>query len=404
MLAWSPAAGKNEIATWIELGPEAVRIARVVVAGPCPSLPLTTGAVQTHMRAGPSADFPVRVCETPLPAGAAAAPQSGLPLPVRPPRRIVVIGDTGCRVRVAGRFSEVQACNDPPAWSWAAIAEHAAAWHPDLVIHTGDVLYRESACPAGIPGCAGDPWGYRWTALHADFFGPAAPLLRAAPWIVVRGNHEDCERDGTAWFRFMDPRPVPPRCADYTAPYAVPLPGLRFLVLDSSYAGDLTAAPDRVAAYAAQFREVRRLAGSPAWLLTHKPLWAVGHAGEKDGHERLFFGNPTLDAAMGRALPSGVRLVLSGHVHLFEALGFTSGRPPQLVVGNGGTLLDPPLTTPLRGLRVGGTRIAGGRTVHRHGYLTLEAAAGEWRATVWDPAGIPVLTCTLRGRTLACPP
>ena len=32
----------------------------------------------------------------------------------------------------------------------------------------------------------------------------------AAPWIVVRGNHESCSRAGQGWWRFLDPRPLAP--------------------------------------------------------------------------------------------------------------------------------------------------------------------------------------------------
>ena len=64
-----------------------------------------------------------------------------------------------------------------------------------------------SSSPAGLAGCAGSPFGDNWPTWQADFFAPAQPLLRAAPWVVVRGNHEDCSREGLGWFRFLDPRP-----------------------------------------------------------------------------------------------------------------------------------------------------------------------------------------------------
>ena len=35
----------------------------------------------------------------------------------------------------------------------------------------------------------------------------AAPLLAVAPWIVTRGNHEECARAGQGWSRFLDVRP-----------------------------------------------------------------------------------------------------------------------------------------------------------------------------------------------------
>ena len=81
-------------------------------------------------------------------------------------------------------------------------------------------------------GCAGSPWGYGWDAWDADLFTPARPLLAAAPWIVVRGNHESCNRAGQGWWRFLDPRPLVPGrdcndpandgIGDFSDPYAIP--------------------------------------------------------------------------------------------------------------------------------------------------------------------------------------
>jgi len=181
-------------------------------------------------------------------------------LPVVPPqvKRIVVIGDTGCRLE--GRA--VQDCRSPAAWPFAAIAAHAAAHRPDLVIHLGDYYYRVSGCPAGRAGCAGSPHGDNWASWKADFFDPAAPLLGAAPWIVVRGNHELCRRGGRGWFRLLDPRPARGDCSEHTDPYRLSIGGLDLLVFDSADADDFLAPPDKVAAYAAQLAHAPYLTGN----------------------------------------------------------------------------------------------------------------------------------------------
>src|SRR6185295_2239356 len=101
-----------------------------------------------------------------------------------------------------------QDCNNPALWPFAQVAQSVADAKPDLVIHVGDYLYRESACPAGDAGCARSPYGYDWPTWKADFIAPAAPALRAAPWIVVRGNHEICRRGGAGYFRLLDPTPA----------------------------------------------------------------------------------------------------------------------------------------------------------------------------------------------------
>ena len=133
----------------------------------------------------PSA-FPVTVCEALLPKAVQRASIEGiaLPLPKLVINRIVMIGDTGCRLKKAS--NAWQACNDPHAFPFAQVAAAAAAWKPDLVLHVGDYMYRENRCPD--PAQCGSIWGYGWDAWNADFFSPAARLLAVAPIAPVRGN------------------------------------------------------------------------------------------------------------------------------------------------------------------------------------------------------------------------
>ena len=67
------------------------------------------------------------------------------PLPRPNPRRIVVFGDTGCRIE----GKRAQACNNPNEWPFPKIAAIAARAKADLVLHVGDYLYREGPCPQG---------------------------------------------------------------------------------------------------------------------------------------------------------------------------------------------------------------------------------------------------------------
>jgi Calcineurin-like phosphoesterase len=162
---------------------------------------------------GKPALFPVSSCEYPLPSGTTSALVAGLPLPLPKanPTRIVIIGDTGCRLQTD---NGTQSCNDPnpegtdTPYPFAAIAALAAAQNPDLVIHVGDYAYRDNECPAGLGfNCGGSPWGFGWDAWEVDLFVPGAPLLAAAPWIMTRGNHEQCNRAGQGWYRFLDTQP-----------------------------------------------------------------------------------------------------------------------------------------------------------------------------------------------------
>ena len=417
---------------WLMLGPGGERIARAITgADSCPSLEVDGRDVGMQVRAAPEPPlFPVLTCEASIPASATQVAIDGtrLPLPEADIVRIAVIGDTGCRLEDG---DPPQSCNEPAAWPFARVADSVAELlgfltgdpagavaavgggrsvartvadvAPQLVVHVGDYLYREDPCPEGDQGCAGSPYGYDWTTIEADFFAPAAPLFRAAPLALTRGNHESCSRAGYVWFRFLDPRPFDPVCSDYTAPYAIDLGGLQLLMFDSSAANDDSVDPAQVALYRPQFAEVARLAGPRAFFVTHRPMWVFGHAGEQDGQEQLFTGNPTLEAASENQLPDSVEMVLSGHVHLFEALGFDAPRAPQLVVGNSGTELDPAVTTPLAGLEIAGAEVAVGATRDTFGFVVLDARDAGWSMTLHDVDGATELECSIADRSLACP-
>ena len=192
-----------------------------------------------------ASDFPIRTCEKSIPPGTRKATIGDIALPLAETeiKRIVVIGDTGCRLKKSE--NAYQACNDADQYPFAKVAAAAANWKPDLVIHVGDFEYRENECPASNPGCAGSPWGYGWDTWQADFFNPGAALLKAAPWVMVRGNHESCLRAGQGWWRMIDPRPLlqgaiatmraNDRIGDYSEPYAVPLGNdAQLIVFDTS--------------------------------------------------------------------------------------------------------------------------------------------------------------------------
>jgi len=222
------------LSSFVVMTGDGVSVARVLTAGAaCPPIRLDGRDVAMSMRAPaatiaqrptvspaletkPSA-FPVRACEARIPAGSVQASVAGRPLPLPRARlaRIVVIDDTGCRLKTSGAYQD---CNRTLAYPFARVAALAAAWKPDLVVHVGDYHYRENACLAERPGCAGSPWGYGWDAWDADFFTPASALLKAAPWVMARGNHESCTRAGQGFLRFLDPRSLRPgRCLCSTA-------------------------------------------------------------------------------------------------------------------------------------------------------------------------------------------
>jgi hypothetical protein len=389
------------VARWVEIGPEGAVLARAITgSGACPELRVNGVPAPMQVRARPEAPaFPVLVCEATLGPQAVKATLDGhaLPLPVVNPARIAVLGDTGCRLK----GPRLQACNDPSAWPFARVAKSIAATQPDLVVHVGDYHYRESPCSADDPRCAGSPVGDVWDAWAADFFIPAAPLLAAAPWVMVRGNHEICHRAGEGWFRFLDPRPLPAKCRSYTEPYALGAGRVKVVVLDSASADDRHARPERVERYATALQNVAALASPRSWLFTHKPFW--GALAKRAPPFVRAGANATLHAASRGALPKPIELVLAGHIHLFEALAFAE-RPPGIISGNGASALSEPISAPLAGLEVAGARLTDGSTFNDFGFVILEPLERGWSASVRNADGKPVMTCQGSGNTMRCRP
>ena len=434
-------------AAFVLLGVEGQAVARVITrAGACPVLIVDDAPHPMTVRAAPGtvplrptrsapeeskpSAFPVLVCDALLGARAVRASVGGhaLAVPKPNPQRVVVLGDSGCRLkRSDGVF---QSCNDRDAWPFADVAASAAALHPDLVVHVGDYHYRENACPASKSGCVGSPWGYGWDAWNADFFAPAKKLLEAAPWIVVRGNHESCDRAGQGWWRFLDPRPLqsgrdcndPASDAngDFSEPYAVPIePDTQLIVFDSSRVGvdPLNAADPMYRAYMGQmaraFSLARRRAGMHNVFMAHHPV--LGFAPDpRTQPAGVYPGNASLQSVLvalnGQALfPRDIDALLSGHFHLFEAASYSTGQPAQLISGNGGAWADVPLPRPLPP----GASSSPGATIehivstNRFGFLLLERnpdGGGAWRVEARDRRGDLLTLCALADRKTRCAP
>ncbi len=380
---------------WVELGADDALSVRAIVApgAACPPVNADNAAVATARRGAPDGKFPLQLCEARVPAATGKLMVGGAGVPTLPAmvRRIVVIGDTGCRLE--GRA--IQDCGNPTAWPFAAIAGRAAARRPDLVIHLGDYYYRESACPVGRAGCAGSPYGDNWPTWKADVFDPAAPLLAVAPWVMVRGNHELCARGGHGWFRLLDPSPARPDCLDRTAPYRLTAGGLALLMFDSADADDFLAPPDKVAAYAGQLSSLLADAPPHAWMVTHRPVWGLSSGP---------FAGLTVDVAEQAAIrghiPANLDLVLSGHLHDFLSYEFGPERPAQLIVGNGGASLYE-VESP-SGAAVDGMPIRRGLALERFGYFVMERSDSGWDGTLYAPDDAVLARCRLEGRALEC--
>lgn len=374
----------------------------------------------------PSA-FSMRVREISVASPVRSATVLGRPVPLMKPdpRRVVVIGDTGCRIKASD--NAVQDCLTEQAWPFPALASKAAAERPDLVVHVGDYHYRETACPIGHAGCAGSPWGYGWDAWNADLFVPASQLMAAAPWVMARGNHEECSRAGQGWFRLLDPRPFSAQrscdqsmnddTADFSEPYAVALGDhWQLIVFDSAKAGNAPLRPDHArdanifANYQAEMRAATALAAAPGMhsiFVSHHPV--LGLVPANPYLPKGAGGNPALLSVMkslnGDAYyPPGIAASLHGHVHVFEAIAFTSAHPPTIVAGHGGDTLDNDLPESLPAGLSPAEGVAIESIVHSNGfgYLVIDRHPDGWVLRAKRLDGEVLVTCALSVSGLSC--
>lgn len=368
-------------------------MARVIThAAQCPDLMVTTIAGGTgarhatlqmklpmKVRTISSPSFNVLSCEVALPANTRRIVLDGKSLPVLPlsalqtkTTRIAVLGDTGCRLKGAN----IQACNDPNLWPLKKITAAIAAWKPSLIIHVGDYFYRESACPEGEPACAGSPYGENWEAWRQDFFEPVSAAFQSAPWIMIRGNHEDCTRGGDGWNRFLEVSPYAKSCINQVAPYKLEFAGHDFWVIDSAVLENITKSLADISQ--------QKPTDEPVWLLTHRPF--------------------TVSQAQ---LPAQLQLILNGHFHEFRITPAQNGMPLQIITGNGGTKLDQPPAgiAPNDGSVHALSGMIGS---WNFGFLGLERVdAASWKISEHDQNGKEIYTCLMKEHksataTLSC--
>ena len=379
---------------WVELGEGGQAIARVIVdtSTDCPSVETDQGALAMSPRT-PVPDGFRPVCEAAIPAGTSMARLNGqtLPLPQGEPLRIAVIGDTGCRIKGA----EIQDCASE--WPFEAVAKAAAAARPQLVIHAGDYLYREDPCPASAANkCGGSPHGDNWETWNADFFQPAAKLLAAAPWALSRGNHEDCSRAWRGWFYYLDTRPWNPgACNPTPPPVAIQLGKFQLIEFDSSGIKN-PVDPEQLRAYTAQLASLH---AHDAWLVDHHPFWALrpGRNGAPPVAE-----TEVLQRAWDQAAPHGIDIVLSGHTHVFELLGYGPQRPLQIVAGDAGTKLDPGVPQRVNGADIYGIMVEESENEDQFGYTFLTRTVTGWSLSLRDPQSRQLLSCAIKDRKAQC--
>lgn len=390
-------------------------IARAVVPSGigCPSLKVKVGSTYKHLamteRAAPANTFSafssLTVCEALMPRTALSAQIGDQDVPSRVPaivKRMGVFGDTGCRMKK----TLDQLCDTPSEWPLSQIANSLVEQKPQVVLFMGDFFYREYICdPSKTLMCGTSPApldinfeynsvsnpfpkyvfsdsDYSWAA---DVFIPMKPILSLAPIVVVRGNHESCQRGGNGYFKFFDPHlgneqlcaPQPKTDAtgaqmvtnghpqwktaepiltnSWSTSFKVgPSRYLRLSVVDSAYGFDFEVDPALYPALHSQYESAAELA-SPTnlvkgrvpenWLMVHQPLFGLDCSPDTISiNDVNLFGDQCkwvseTQTAAAYGLLSNYNLVLSSHIHLAQAVQIP-GQPGQLVIGDGGSKLQ----------------------------------------------------------------
>jgi len=387
------------LSAWVQYAADGKPHARALVPQTCPAVTYEGGSARMRQRAPAAPGFDEVVCDAPIPPDArnVAVENVHLPSPPAAPRTVVVFGDTGCRMAE----DEQQNCGDIADWPFPKIAQTIAAVHPELLVHVGDYYYRENNCPKSMPACV-NRWGDTSMSWNADWFAPAKPLFASAPLVMIRGNHEDCQRGGPGWFRYLDGADTVTPCTagalDGALPWAASFGGLRIIVHDSAAdPSDSKPDPARIAFYEASFRKAQALAAGTrgdTWFVTHRPPFA--NTNETRALLQLPWNFAPFD------------VVLAGHVHDFEAINL-AGYPPLIVNGESGDDLDDAGST----AKYIGFQSANGRPVYtfatpapyatkQFGFAVYTKNAAGWNISLRDTDGIERRACVLTRGSVSC--
>nr|QHB15550.1 SP49.7 [Bemisia tabaci] len=244
-------------------------------------------------------------------------------------RKIAIIGDTGCRIK----GDEQQACNSAEGWPLRKNLEAIALHKPELIVHVGDYLYRQTKC-LETTSC-GNLFGYNPETWYADWFDPARDISLRAPFIFIRGNHEACGRGHEGWFRYLDPFPfAPENCKPLDFSWAFDVGPVKFFIFDTSSPEEIFERQRKINAFN-KFNSL--ICDKPTWFLTHRPLWCTTTR-EPEVVALKSQGNLTDIEEFQDEFPKNVSAILSGHFHIAQIL-LMDDFPDQIIVGNGGALL-----------------------------------------------------------------
>lgn len=113
-----------------------------------------------------------------------------------------------------------------------------------------------------------------------DFFKPAKPSFKKTPWILVRGNHEDCNRAHEGYSQMLATAPFSETCLAYEEPDIIALKDLTIVNFDSSSLPDSIMADEKITKMwtnrlLAINKQLEVNKHKSIWFVSHKPLYGL---------------------------------------------------------------------------------------------------------------------------------
>jgi hypothetical protein len=154
-----------------------------------------------------------------------------------------------------------------------------------------------------------------------------------------------------------------------------------------------------------------RLASYNIMVDHHPVLSATAHLDKNTGKPKIEGGNGALISVFSGQnpwlFPSSVKMLLSGHVHVWEQVSFSSPHPMQFVAGFSGTQED---IVPLPKTLPDSVYVAPGAVVDKFsswvdgfGFMTMVRTGPEsWDIEIHDVNGKVLNHCTAQGRQSSC--
>ena len=447
---------------WVQYAKDGGRLVRVVLDAnqSCPSIDNNNKSTPMDTRKAPWTKpdgtllFKQTVCSAIIDANsmatvAIAGTSHNLPPIPKTLEKVVVVGDTGCRMK-SGWFQDcnnAQGFGPTSGWPLPTIMKNIANQLNDnatnqnsAILQMGDYHYREIKCGENWK-CGGSPWsdggnqaknvpptGQFWESWRDDWLNPAKPALLSAPWVMLRGNHENCTRGWRGYQLFMSQEPVGAandQCPELEPSYKVELQTAKtgqitLAVLDTANNGETMFNTSRCAPWMKEVQaRVAEAAADPAssWLTLHHPVfkWLTdnGPAAVTPASSACSATSPYLQARgyvrqviddqvqAGHAAPG---MVFSGHSHMWQWNKPTEAAMPyQMVVGHGGTKLDKPsfYELPANARGIGNHSTTNVYPQQNKSWVTMDVvfgyqvvtriaqAAGTWRIDMFSLAGSP---------------